>query len=186
MRSMHLDRFVLTMPLTRPLGFTLIELLVTLSVLVILLAVAIPGLQPLARNNRLTALTNDLISTLNVARSEAVKRGVRVTVCKSANSDAAAPVCNTGADWHDGWLVFVDNSGTIGIFDGTDVRLKVGQPASRNATITADTAFANFVSYVASGASSASANMVVCLDGVSRTISINTTGRIQTTPGSCA
>jgi len=153
---------------------------------VILLAVAVPGLQPLARNNRLTALTNDLISAVNFARSEAVKRGVRVTVCKSANPGAAAPVCSTTANWRDGWLVFVDNSGTVGTFDSTDVRLKVGQPASQNATITADAAFANFVSYVSSGASSASANMVVCLDGVSRTISINATGRIQTASGSCA
>lgn len=174
------------MALTRVAGFTLIELLVTLSVLVILLAVAAPGLQPLARNNRITALTNDLVSTLNLARSEAIKRGVRVTVCKSANPDASAPVCSAGANWRDGWLVFVDNSGVVGSFDATDVRLKVGQPASRNATISADTAFANFVSYVSSGASSASANMVVCLDGVRRTISINTTGRIQTTSGSCA
>lgn len=171
---------------TRISGFTLIELLVTLTVLVILLAVAAPGLQPLARNNRVTALTNDLISTLNFARSEAVKRGGRVTVCKSANPDAAAPICSTSANWTNGWLVFLDNSGVVGTFDATDTRLRVGQPASRNSAITADAAFANFVSYVGSGASSASANIVVCLESVSRTISINNTGRIQTTAGTCS
>ena len=174
------------MPQSRHSGFTLIELLVALSVLAILLALAAPNLQALARNNRLTGLTNDLVSTLNLARSEAVKRGGRITVCKSANPGAAAPICSTSANWRDGWLVFLDTSGTVGVFDGTDVRLKVGQPAGGNATITPGTAFANFVSYLPSGASSASANMVVCLETVSRTISINTTGRIQTSSGVCA
>lgn len=173
------------MPITRRSGFSLIEILVTLSVLAILLALAAPSLQSLVRNNRLTGLTNDLVSALNFARSEAVKRGGRITVCKSANSGAAAPGCSTTASWRDGWLVFVDTSGTVGIFDSTDVRLRVGQPSSGNATVTPDSAFANFVSYLPSGASSASANMAVCLESVARTISINTTGRIQVTPGSC-
>ncbi len=173
------------MPHTRRSGFTLIELMVTLSVLVILLALAAPSLQSLARNNRITGLTNDLVSALNIARSEAVKRGARITVCKSANPEVAAPTCSTGANWQNGWLIFVDNSGVVGTFDATDVRLKVGQPSGGQATVTADTAFADFISYLPSGASSASANMVVCLEGVSRTISINTTGRIQTTSGVC-
>lgn len=173
------------MVLTRRSGFTLIEILVTLSVLAILLALAVPSLQSLVRNNRLTGLTNDLVSALNFSRSEAVKRGGRITICKSANSGAVAPICSTSASWQNGWLIFLDSSGVVGTFDGTDVRLRVGQPAGGNATITPDTAFANFVSYFASGASSASANMVVCLNNVSRTISINTTGRIQTVSGSC-
>lgn len=174
------------MPQTRDSGFSLIEILVTISVLAILLALAAPSLQALARNNRLTGLTNDLVSTLNFARSEAVKRGGRITVCKSANSGAAAPICSTAANWRDGWLVFLDTSGTVGVFDGSDVRLKVGQPSSGNATITPNAAYANFVSYLSSGTASASANIVVCLETVSRTISINTTGRIQTSSGVCA
>ena len=171
---------------TRSSGFSLIELLVAISVLVILITLAAPSLQALARNNRVTGLTNDLVSALNFARSEAVKRGSRITVCKSANPGAVTPTCSTSANWRDGWLVFLDVSGTVGVFDGTDVRLKVGQPSSGNATITPGTAFANFVSYLPSGASSASSNLVVCLETVSRTIAINTTGRIQTSSGVCA
>ncbi|WP_018234363.1 GspH/FimT family pseudopilin [Thioalkalivibrio thiocyanodenitrificans] len=61
-------------------GFTLIELIVTMSVAAVLMTVAVPGFFNLVQNNQVTAQTNSLISSLNLARSEAVKRGVPVLV----------------------------------------------------------------------------------------------------------
>ncbi|MEW5769539.1 MAG: GspH/FimT family pseudopilin [Pseudomonadota bacterium] len=88
-------------------GFTLIELLVTISIAVILMTLAVPSFMDFVRNNRLTAQTNDLVLAFAYARSEAVKRGVRVTVC-SRSSDTA---CAASTTWDGGWLVFVDNNG---------------------------------------------------------------------------
>lgn len=80
-------------------GFTLIELLVTLTIAVILLTVAIPGLQGFLLQGRLSGHVNDLVLAMASAKSEAVKRGANVTLC--ASSDAST--C-TGA-WGDGWVI---------------------------------------------------------------------------------
>ncbi len=110
--------------LSRPIaGFTLIELIITVAVMAILMTLAAPSFQRILAKNRVEGLASELSAALNLARSEAIKRGATVTVCKSSNTSAAvtatAPACDTSttATWPDGWLVFVDR-GTHGIRDG--------------------------------------------------------------------
>jgi type IV fimbrial biogenesis protein FimT len=91
-------------------GFTLIELLVTIAVAVILLLIGVPSFQQIIANNRMAADVNSLVTALNLARSEAIKRGVWATVCRSANSTSATPACSNAANWETGWMVFVDNN----------------------------------------------------------------------------
>lgn len=175
-------------------GFTLIELMVTISVLAIVLAVAVPSFQDMVRRNRLTSDTNNLVSALATARSEAIKRGSVVTVCKTSNPDAATPTCATGASWANGWIVFTD-TGTRGTVDGTDVRLKIQQPAGAGGpTITASTSFANFVNYASAGAAVANnsvrdlpitGSFTLCLNSVSRVVDVGLSGRVSTTAGVC-
>lgn len=76
-------------------GFTLIELLVTVAIAAVLMALAAPNLASFLKNNRLTTVTNDLLGDLAVARSEAAKRGLPVTICVS--TDGAS--CTGGTDW---------------------------------------------------------------------------------------
>jgi len=66
-------------------GFSLIELITTLSIASILLALGIPSFQTLIQNNRMTATVNTISSHLSMARSEAIKRGVRVVLCPSVD-----------------------------------------------------------------------------------------------------
>src|SRR5512135_3440893 len=105
-------------------GFTLVELLVVLAVGSILLAIAIPGYAFLVNASRLAAVTNDLVAALQLARSEAVKQGTRVTVCKTSNPIAAQASCDSTANWHEGWLVFSDG-GARGVIDSGDILLRV-------------------------------------------------------------
>lgn len=91
-------------------GFTMIELLVTLSIAAIMVTLAVPSFSTFLLNNRLTSQTNDLVLALASARSEAVKRGISVTVCSRATDST----CAGSTTWNNGWLVFVDNDG-----DGT-------------------------------------------------------------------
>ena len=81
-------------------GFTLIELMVTLAVLGILAAVGVPAMQALINANRLAGATGELTSALQLARSEAVRRGARVNVCRSADGST----CSAGTDWSR-WIV---------------------------------------------------------------------------------
>lgn len=93
-------------PLRRANGFTLLELLVTVFVLGVLLSVAVPGFFDTVRNSRATANTNELVTALSIARSEAVRRGARVTLCGTADG----ATCN--GSWNQQWVVFVDGAAT--------------------------------------------------------------------------
>ena len=78
-------------------GFTLIELMVTVALVAILMAVAVSSMTTFQRNAQLTSFSNTLLSAINAARGEAMKRG------KSA---MVVPV--DGSNWSSGWVVFVD------------------------------------------------------------------------------
>ncbi len=121
-------------------GFTLVELLLTLSIAAILLMLAAPSFQALAFNGRRTALANDLVLALTYAKSEAVKRGVPVTVCGRATDTT----CADSTDWDKGWLVFTD-PGKNGSVDASDLILQV-HPALPSNTLQATKAKFTFQS----------------------------------------
>jgi type IV fimbrial biogenesis protein FimT len=113
-------------------GFTLIELLVTLSIAVILLAVAAPNFVTFVQNNRLATQANDLVTMLNYARSEAVKRNQRITVCSSSTGTS----CAVSTTWDSGLLVFADTNGD-GVVDGGEDVLQVRQGMEGSNTLRA-------------------------------------------------
>lgn len=90
-------------------GFNLLELLIAISILGVITAIAVPSFQSISINSNLSTETNDLVSALRYARSEAAKQGLNVTVC-SANAGLTA--CSGSADWSTGWLI-VDSGGNV-------------------------------------------------------------------------
>ena len=93
----------------RQQGFNLLELLTAIAILGVVTAIAVPSFQSISINNNLSTETNDLVSSLRFARSEAAKQGQNVTVC-SANAGLTA--CSGAADWSTGWLV-VDTGANV-------------------------------------------------------------------------
>lgn len=123
--------------------------MVGVVVLAILLAIAVPSFRGTAASNRLSAATNEVVNAMALARSEAIRRGGRVTVCKSA--DGAA--CTVAGNWDQGWIVFVDSaraSANPTVDAGEVIVNRVGaQPAG--VTIQGSASVANFVSFAADG-----------------------------------
>jgi type IV fimbrial biogenesis protein FimT len=89
----------------KSLGFTLIELMITLVIVGIVIAIAAPSFTSVIQNNRVTTESNRLITTLKLARSEAIRRGVYVSVCRTSSSTT----CDGGTGT---LLVFSDTATT--------------------------------------------------------------------------
>jgi type IV fimbrial biogenesis protein FimT len=87
-------------------GFTIIELMITLVVAAILATIAAPSFTAMIQNSRMTTQSNELLSSFALARSEAIKRGQQVVSCQSATTTSCS---NNAANWHQGWIVFVDD-----------------------------------------------------------------------------
>ncbi len=98
------------MIMKRENGFTLVELLISIVIVTTLLAMGIPSFKDFLKNNRLVAQSNGLVAALQLARSEAVKRGTDTVICASSNQTS----CTGNGDWDKGWIVFsdIDRNGT--------------------------------------------------------------------------
>lgn len=112
MRNMHAPHPYSTKQLVqmrpRALGFTVIELLVVVTILAVLAALAGPSFGPLIERWRTNQAVNNITSTLYLARSEAIKRGGKVSVRKIANGTDGCNFASTTQEWSCGWIIFVD------------------------------------------------------------------------------
>lgn len=159
-------------------GVTLIELLVTLSIAVILMAIAVPGFQDFFRRNRVDSAASDFMVALNYARSEAIRRGVTVSVCKSANGTACG-----GTNWEDGWIVFVntDNDSPAVVDTGEEI-IRVHQQLAQSITLRPNANYTNFLTYRPDGRVNNIGTFAICHNNQladAKSITITGTGRAR-------
>ena len=81
--------------LFRSRGFTLLELLITLTIIGIVASIGIPAWSEFVAGQRVKTASFDVMSSIILARSEALKRNTVVTVTP------------TGGNWAEGWSVAV-------------------------------------------------------------------------------
>lgn len=139
-------------------GLTLIELIIALAIMAIILTLAAPSFAALLQDTRLTTTVNSLVSTLQHARSEAIKRGISIVVCKG-QPDVG---CSNRRSWSEGWFSFVDSDGDR---DWSENEAQLwSQPALSEGTQLNFAAFpsANHVFYYPEGSASSNGTFVFC------------------------
>jgi len=95
-------------------GVTMLELMITLAIVAILAALAAPSFTGFIADVRQSSMMGELAGDLHLARSESIKRNVRVLVCPLG----AGNTCGVGTDWAVGWVVCYD-ANDDGICDTT-------------------------------------------------------------------
>lgn len=157
-------------------GFTLIELMIALVIGAIIVMLAAPSFKNATSANLASTQANLLVSSINLARSEAVKRRTNVTIC--ASTDQAT--CG-GTDWTTGWIVRLDSDNSV---------LRAQEALKGNTAITYNVATAA-VQYNSQGLSNLAADLEytltpdTCNGKNRRVVSISPTGRAGAEKDDC-
>jgi len=118
-------------------GYTLIEVMVIMGIVGVMAAVAIPGLQDSVERNARESAVQDVMTAVQLTRSEAVAGARNVSICRSTNQTSCAGGSG-GADWNGGWIIFTDG-GTAGTLGTGDTLLQVHGVGNNQSKITLKT-----------------------------------------------
>ena len=166
-------------------GFTLTEFMVTLAIAAIFLALAVPGYYSTIQNNRVVSAVNEISAFMHFARTEAIRRGVRVSVCAAANTSLTS--CGSATQWRQGWLVFVDANNNNAIDSTADI-IRVHEALPANMAVTANNFLVSYdgSGFITSGAFNMTVNATGCTGNNVRIINILASGRLGITRGACS
>ena len=131
----------LTHPTHRQRGFTLVELVVTIALVAILTTLAIPSFTEVLRQWRRDNATRGLSTSLQLARTAAIKTSRQVVVCPSTDETS----CAASTEWNTGWIVFQDDGG------GTPANANNQTPDANEPVLKVASAQAGIASLTSSG-----------------------------------
>jgi len=147
-------------------GISIVELVVSLAIVSVLATTGVPAFSGFIQSNRLSESAFDVLGTINLARTEAVKRRARVVLCRSANSTSSTPSCGGSANtWTTGWLVFASGDTNDTYQAGTDTLLGFGLIDSPNLTLITNSTSDNNLEYNSDGTTNeagSTARFAVC------------------------
>lgn len=103
----------------RQRGVTAVELMIVLVIVAVLAIAAGPSLASVVVAQRLRATGTDLVSSLLLARSEAIKRNANVAVRP-----------RSGDDWASGWITTLADGSQIDQRNAPGIRVKVNEAPS--------------------------------------------------------
>lgn len=86
-------------------GFTMIEVMVVLGILAILAGMAAPAWTSTIERYKVKTIREDFVSSLYLARTEAMRRGGGVTLAKKTGDAANCPGFSINGRWECGWNI---------------------------------------------------------------------------------
>lgn len=162
-------------------GFNLLELMVVLALVSILLAAGTPALSAVITRYSISAETARLVSSINLARSQAVNKRQVVTLAQKST---------VASNWTDGWTIFSDagregNQGIhTGIDSGKDTLLKNLDPSSSRVSIKSSIYGNHWISFSSGGTLKESGDIDIAICSINvgsslpgKLITINRVGR---------
>ena len=136
-------------------GFSTIELMLALGIVGVLLAFAIPSFDSFMANGRRAEVANDLLLAIKMARSEAEKRVMPITVCAS---DDQTTCHNNGTAFDSGWLLFTDQD-RDGVLDAGEELLMFSAYTTSSHTVYGNARRFTFRPF---GAAATNSSIVIC------------------------
>ncbi|MBF0186551.1 MAG: GspH/FimT family pseudopilin [Magnetococcales bacterium] len=86
-------------------GFSLVEVMITLFIAATFITMAVPAFQEVIEDTRATSQINTVSAALNLARSEANKRGDAVSICKTDDQSSCG---DDTVSWAEGYVLFLN------------------------------------------------------------------------------
>jgi type IV fimbrial biogenesis protein FimT len=161
-------------------GVTLIEVMIVLGIAAIILAFAVPNLREFVARNRLDGAAQDVMATLQFARSEATRRGAQVTLLLNGTAGSK--------DWGSGWSMFVD-ADRDGAFDVGEEVIRQGMALTAPLTLVGSSGFDTFIAFNRDGrlTNGGGGYLVLCEGGSltdggqsrARAVLVNGAGRVR-------
>ena len=127
-------------------GWTQAELLVAMAIGAMLLTLALPHYRTWLAAYELRNAAEQLAAGMAVARSEAIKRGHRVNLCKSADRRH----CADSGSWDAGWVLYADLN-VDGRVDDDEPLLRSDGPVRPGIRVVANRPLDDYVSYTSLG-----------------------------------
>jgi type IV fimbrial biogenesis protein FimT len=155
----------------------------------IFVTVGVPNFQNMIGDNRLSTQANSLVSSLHLARSEALKLRSPVSICRSTDGSS----CAGAGVWESGWLVFIDsaNAGTV---DSGETIIQAVSGISAGNTLRGENSVNNYIGFQPTGLQSTAAaggSFRLCSGAnpdisKGRQIAISPTGRVSSSIGTAS
>ena len=161
-------------------GVTLIELMIVLAIAAVILALAVPNFREFVARNRLDGAAQDLMATLQFARSEATRRGEQVTLRLAGTAGSK--------NWGSGWTMFVD-ADRDGVLDAGEEVIRQGMALTAPLTLIGSSSLDTFIAFNRDGrlTNAGGGYFVLCEGGSlteggqsrARAVLINGAGRVR-------
>jgi len=166
--------------LSRSHGFSLLEISITLIIIAIVVGFS-SSFAALVARQEISTQTNEVVTSLKLARTVAIVRQTRVTLCQSTSGSK----CERGFDWGKGWILFTDADNNR-VIDPVDEVIQV-HPGLNNRTglfWRGSLGTNYFLGFQATGRSNKAGSFWVCSDtrvlNEGRRVVLANTGRVRT------